>query len=83
MYVRVRDPETRHEFDVPEDSPLLRRELVIPVKSKRYPPSRIQRPAKHHIRLAGRTASRETAAAPVVAESQDAPAPATEATEKE
>lgn len=67
MYIRVRDKGTRHEFDVQEDSILLARGTVEQVKPKLYPPSRYQRPAKHHITLAAR-------AVPVVAE---------EATDKE
>lgn len=51
MYVRVKDPSTGHEFDVPETSSLLRRGLVRRVKPDRYPPSPLPRPAKHHISL--------------------------------
>lgn len=62
IFVRVKDPETGHEFDVLEGSILLRRELVTPVKAKRYPPSPIRRAPKHHIDLAGQSATQETAA---------------------
>lgn len=58
MYVRVKDPSTGHEFDVLESSVLLRKELVKPVKSNRYPPSPYRRPAKHHLKLAGQSAAR-------------------------
>lgn len=51
-YVRVKDPSTGHEFDVPETSSLLRRGLVKPVKGDRYPPSHYPRRAKHRIDLA-------------------------------
>lgn len=51
MFIRVRDPQTRHEFDVPEDSSLLAAELVEPVKQDRYPPSQYPRPPKHHLTL--------------------------------
>lgn len=60
-YIRVKDPETGHEFDVLEGSILLRRDLVRPVKEKRYPPSPIRRAPKHHIDLAGQSATQETA----------------------
>lgn len=83
MYIRVKDESTGHEFDVREDSLLLRRERVKPVKAKEYPPSRVARLPKHHIKLAGRTASRETGTAPVVPEPLDASAPAAEAPEEE
>lgn len=60
-FIRVRDPETKHEFDVPEVSPLLRKGLVKRVKADRYPPStRVRRP-KHHLNLAGRSAAQESA----------------------
>ena len=49
MYIRVQDPDTRHEFDLAEDHPLIRDGLVKPVKSDRYPPSEVARPPKHHI----------------------------------
>lgn len=52
MYVRVKDPSTGHEFDVLEDSVLLRRDLVKRVKEKAYPPVRYPRRPKHHIKLA-------------------------------
>lgn len=51
VFIRVRDKGTRHEFDVPEDSRLLRLGLVEPVKKKGYPPSPISRPARHFVRL--------------------------------
>ncbi|AEI11816.1 hypothetical protein [Cellulomonas gilvus] len=65
-YVRVKDLETRHEFDVPEGDKRIGVSLEL-VKSKRYPPSPWQRPAKHHIDLAGHV-SREPAAATAVPE---------------
>lgn len=83
MYVRVKDESTGHEFDVREDSLLLRRERVKRIKAKEYPPSNVARRPKHHLDLAGRTASRETDEAPATSEPQDAPAPSDEATEKE
>lgn len=52
MFVRVKSPGTGHEFDVPEDSILLRRGLVVRVKPGRYPLSRYRRRPKHHLNLA-------------------------------
>lgn len=83
MYVRVKDPDTKHEFDVREDSALLRKGRVERVKDDRYPPSRVARRPKHHIKLAGRAASRETGKASAEPEPQTAPAVADEATKKE
>lgn len=54
LFVRVKDPGTGHEFDVHEDSILLRRGLVQRVKPRLYPPSAAPRPTKHHITLSGR-----------------------------
>lgn len=68
MFVRVRDPQTRHEFDVPESSHLLRKGLVERVKPKQYPPALYQRRAKHYIDLAGRPATQETPPAPAEGE---------------
>lgn len=48
MFVRVKDKSTGHEFDVPEDSVLLRDGLVEQVKQKLYPPSPVIRAPKHH-----------------------------------
>lgn len=72
LYVRVRDPQTGHEFDRREDDPALVSGRFVRVKPDRYPPAPYPRKAKHHIKLAGRTASRETA-----------PTSASEAPEKE
>lgn len=49
VYVRVKDPDTKHEWDEPEGSPLIRDGKVQVVKSDRYPPSTVARPAKHHL----------------------------------
>lgn len=65
MFVRVKDPQTRHEFDVDELSYLLRKGLVERVKPKQYPPALYQRSAKHHTVLAGRPATQETPPAAV------------------
>lgn len=59
MFVRVKDRSTGHEFDVPEDSILLREGSVERVKPKLYPPSRYPRPAKHHIDLSAQSGATE------------------------
>jgi hypothetical protein len=61
LFVRVKDDSTGHEFDVREDSALLRREVVHQVKPKLYPPSEIIRAPKHHLSLAA-PAAEEAAA---------------------
>ncbi|MFE5309701.1 hypothetical protein [Isoptericola sp. NPDC056605] len=84
MFIRVKDPSTGHEFDVPEADPRLADGRLKRVKDERYPPSTLVRHPKHcPPKLAGRTASRETGKASAKPEPQDAPAPADEATEKE
>ena len=55
-FIRVRDKDTRHEFDVREDSILLARGAVEHVKPKQYPPSRYPRPPKYRIDLPSRPA---------------------------
>jgi hypothetical protein len=60
LWIRVKDPSSGHEFDRREDDPAVISGRFVPVKSKQYPPSPIARRPKHHIKLAGRTASRET-----------------------
>ncbi len=82
-YVRVKDPSTGHEYDLRETSPLLVNGVVERVKDDRYPPSRVPRPPKHHLNLAGPTASRETGKASAKPEPTTAPAVAAEAPEKE
>lgn len=57
IYIRVKDPDTGHEFDVPEGSALLAKGLVSPVKEKRYPAAEQPRRPKHHLNLAGQTTS--------------------------
>ena len=73
-YVWVKDRTTKHEFDIPEGDKRIGVQFDL-VKQDRYPPSVRQRPPKHHIKLAGRSASRESAAsteAPVEAVDQTA-----------
>jgi hypothetical protein len=71
MYVRVKDPKTGHEFDRLETDPAVVSGRFERVKGDRYPPSRLPRPAKHHIKLAGRSASRETRSATSAAEAPE------------
>ena len=68
-YIRVRDVETRHEFDVPEGHPFIERGLFVPVKGKQYPPSHVARPMKAHLSPASVRArqSATSAEAPQVA----------------
>lgn len=57
-YVRVKDPQTRHEFDMPENHPHITNGLVEVVKPKQYPPAPVMRAPKHHLSLAGRSTTR-------------------------
>lgn len=80
MWIRVKDPQTGHEFDVQEDSILLRQGLVTPVKGTRYPPRKTPRAPKHHLNLAPPRA-RRPAPAPVqdvAASAGDEPTPTEE-----
>jgi hypothetical protein len=52
MFVRVQDPDTRHEFDLPETHPFIASGLVRRVKVDRYPPSPVIRPPKYYMDLA-------------------------------
>lgn len=72
-YIRVRDVETKHEFDVPEQHPFITRGLFVPVKSKRYPPSHVERPMKAHLKPASIRArqSATSTEAPQVATEQE------------
>lgn len=49
MFVRVKDPSTGHEFDVPETDWRLKQSRFTRVKQDRYPPVDRPRRAKHHI----------------------------------
>lgn len=55
QFIRVRDPETRHEFDVPETDKRLTSGLYERVKSAKYPPVSRPRPAKHFVASKGVT----------------------------
>lgn len=71
MYVRVKDPQTGHEFDRLENDPAVVSGRFERVKAKQYPPSPLARRPKHHIKLAGRSALRETQPPAVAAEAPE------------
>ena len=48
-YVRVKDPSSGHQFDLPAEHPWITSGEVIPLRSKRWPDVEQARPAKHHI----------------------------------
>ena len=73
LWVRVKDPLTKHEFDRLETDPAVVSGRFERVKRKGYPPAEQPRPPKHHLNLAGLSASRVPASA----------SESTEATEKE
>lgn len=56
LFIRVRDKETRHEFDVYEDDPRIG-SVFEHVKPVRYPPAATMRPPKYNTDLAGQTAT--------------------------
>lgn len=47
-FVRVKDPSTGHQFDVPEKDPRIGKSLTA-LNSDRFPRARNPRPPKHHI----------------------------------
>lgn len=61
LFVRVKDKSTGHEFDVRSDSLLLTEGSVEPVKADRFPESHTLRAPKHHLKPAGRSATRTAA----------------------
>lgn len=71
MYVRVRDPQTGHEFDMPDNHPHIAKGLVQIVKAKQYPPAAVMRRPKHHVKLARRSAREPVAPPEVTAEVTD------------
>lgn len=71
MYVRVTDPSNGHQFDRPEGDPLIEAGLLVPLDSPRWPPSDVERPAKHHIPTKS-PASRPVQSASAAAAPQDA-----------
>ena len=48
LYVRVKDKDTGHEFDVPESDKRIGKSFT-PISKKHYPPSRVPRRPKYHI----------------------------------
>lgn len=67
MYVRVKDIDTGHEFDMPANHPHIAKGLVQLVKADKYPPAAVMRRPKHHVKLARRSA-REPVTPPEVTE---------------
>lgn len=66
-YLRVRDKETGHQYDVLEEK--VDRTVHEPLDEKRYPPTSRPRPPKHHVPLTSnaddeRPAGGETPPAP-------------------
>lgn len=59
MFVRVKDRDTRHEFDVPEEDPRIGVSL-LKVKPSRYPPTDRPRRPKYYI-LPARANQKEVA----------------------
>ncbi len=51
-FIRVKDPDTGHEFDLPEQHPWITSGEVKPLNSDRWPPSEAARPPKHHVKPA-------------------------------
>jgi len=51
-FIRVKDPATRHEFDVPERDWRIKKGLLVPIKADRYPPADRPRAAKPFVELA-------------------------------
>ena len=49
MFVRVKDKDSGHEFDVPADDWRLLEGIFVAVKSDRYPPVDRPRLPKHNI----------------------------------
>ncbi|WP_277670793.1 hypothetical protein [Saccharomonospora viridis] len=56
MFVRVKDPATKHEFDVPETDWRLKAGIFTRIKPDRYPPVSRPRRAKHYINWKKKTA---------------------------
>ena len=50
-YVRVKDTDTKHEFDVLETHPQIGNNLQL-IKPDRYPPARSPRAPKHFVKRA-------------------------------
>lgn len=70
MYIRVEDPTSGHQFDRPDDDPMIADGTLKPITSKRWPPSDVVRPPLHHIPKT--PASRPDQSAPSTEAPQDA-----------
>ncbi|NKG22207.1 hypothetical protein [Paeniglutamicibacter terrestris] len=62
LFIRVRDPKTRHEFDVPETSKRLASGFYVAIKSDKYPPAIKPRKPKHFVASKGVTPKPSVAA---------------------
>ena len=71
LYLRVKDPDTGHEFDLPANHPHITKGLVHLVKAAQYPPAAVMRRPKHHVKLARRSAREPVAPPEVTAEVTD------------
>lgn len=49
MFIRVKDKDSGHEFDVPEQDWRVAEGILVPVKSDRFPPVDRPRLAKYNI----------------------------------
>lgn len=54
VYIRVKDRDTKHEFDVLSTDPRIAGGLFIPVNKPHYPPSSMPRRAKYRKPLGSR-----------------------------
>lgn len=60
MWVRVRDRDTRHEYDLREDDPRIGVSVDL-VSKKAYPPAHQARRPKYHIDLSSRSGAKANA----------------------
>lgn len=62
MFVRVKDPSTGHEIDLPEEHPWITSGDLVLLGSDRWPPSPVCRPPLYHTprKAAARRPSAET-----------------------
>jgi hypothetical protein len=57
LFVRVKDKDTGHEYDVRAGK--VKPGLQEVIKTDQYPPSQVQRDAKHNVTKAGKAATTE------------------------
>lgn len=62
IFVRVKDPGTGHEFDLPETDPRIASGAVKRVAKAHYPSSTVARRPKHYVGVNAAPASTPTAA---------------------